>query len=207
MSKLQKAKVTAPFSWTSWTLWYKNGQNRTTSAEVVRSWKTFECNNKRFVANSYLSCPPAPWRWTEETSSAQGCRCGSKRWALRRKRKRSLVSSWGKLPVSPEPEPSDLPNCPSPPGFCQTWGETWNRSEVLSPEAIPCCLFVYLTVLWWVRYFSLSCGSEPSGRWTSRWLSFIVLAGSSLWDLASMEDRDARSDMACWWSLWTNINK
>lgn len=26
----------------------------------------------------------------------------------------------------------------------------------------------YLTVLWKVRYFSRSCGSEPSGRWTSR---------------------------------------
>lgn len=59
----------------------------------------------------------------------------------------------------------------------------------------------YLTVLWKVRYFSRSCGSEPSGRCTSRWLSFILLGGRSLWDWANMDDSETRSAMACWWSL------
>lgn len=59
----------------------------------------------------------------------------------------------------------------------------------------------HLTELWKVRYFSRSSGSEPRGRWTSRKLCFIDLAGRSCWDVTNMEDSDARSAMACLWSL------
>ena len=144
--------------------------------------------------------------------------CKSKRWGLRRETRKivgkcltvfNFLSSYKRNHYCVLER--YLLNCPSPPGFYQTWKITEEELEegvcmcVCVCVCVCVCACVYLTVLWKVRYFSRSCGSEPRGRWTSSSLSFIFLAGRSFWDFANMDDNDTRSAMACWWSLQTGL--